>query len=375
MKKLNIYIASQIIIGFLLVATSLVSILWLTQSLRFLEMITNKGLPINIFIKMTSCLMPRLFTILSPISLFVAVLFVYNRMLADRELVVIKSAGISPWQCAKPALFVGILTTIFAVYINNFAAPVIEKKFYELEWQVKNDVSHLMFREGEFTTIDDNLTLFITTHGKDGSVEGVMINDERNPKVKNTISAEKGIIIYTENGPRIILINGIRQEINNKTLQFSTISFDRYSVDFSIAQSKKKRNNSYRSQTLSELLNADKNSNLSPAEARRFIVEGNKRLLNPLYNFIFSLIACVGLLIGNFNRRGQGKIISISILAMVIVEVNDLILGNLATKKLYLLFLYYSNYIIPTLICFYMLFFYNSAKKSHSNKKELTAYV
>lgn len=375
MKKLNIYIACQIIIGFLLVAISLVSILWLTQSLRFLEMITNKGLPIGIFIKITSCLMPRLFTILSPISLFVAVLFVYNRMLTDRELVVIKSAGISPCQCAKPALFVGILATLFSVYINNFAAPAVEKKFYELEWQVKHDVSHLMFREGEFTTIDDNLTIFITAHGKDNSVEGVMINDERNPKVKNTISAEKGVIVYTDTGPRILLINGIRQEINNKTLQFSSISFDRYSVDFTIAQSKKKRNNSYRSQTLSDLLNADKNPNLTPPEARRFIVEGNKRLLNPLYNFIFSFIACVGLLVGNFNRRGQGKIISITILAMIVVEVNDLVLGNLASKELYFLPLYYSNYILPIIICLYILLMYNPARKPKQNKKEFINYV
>lgn len=57
---------------------------------------------------MTSLLMPRLYIILSPIALFVAVLFVYNRMLSDRELVVMKSAGISPWQNAKPALFMGI---------------------------------------------------------------------------------------------------------------------------------------------------------------------------------------------------------------------------------------------------------------------------
>ena len=87
----------------LLVTFSLMSILWLTQSLRFVELVTNKGLPLSLFIKMTSCLMPRLFALLSPISLFVAVLFVYNRMLSDRELVVMKSAGISPWQNAKPA--------------------------------------------------------------------------------------------------------------------------------------------------------------------------------------------------------------------------------------------------------------------------------
>ncbi len=70
MKKLNIYIARQIFIGFLLVTFSLMSILWLTQSLRFVELVTNKGLPLSLFIKMTSCLMPRLFALLSPISLF-----------------------------------------------------------------------------------------------------------------------------------------------------------------------------------------------------------------------------------------------------------------------------------------------------------------
>ncbi len=361
MKKLNIYIAGQIFVGFLLVTFSLMSILWLTQSLRFIEMITNKGLPLSLFIKMTSCLMPRLFAILSPISLFVAVLFVYNRMLSDRELVVIKSAGISPWQSAKPALFMGIIISLFAVYVNNFGIPYAEKKFQDLEWQVKNDVSHLMFREGEFTTLDNNLTVFITAHNKDGSVEGVMINDERNPKTKVTVAAENGIIIYTDQGPRIVLINGVRQEINNQTLQFSSLSFDRYSVDFGASQSKKRKGASARSKSLKELLTAAQNPNLSQAEARRYIVEGHRRLANPFYNLILALIGCVGLLVGNFNRRGQGKIISLSIIAMVLIEADDLVLGNLAAKNLYFLPLYYANFIIPLIIGIYLLFFYNPA--------------
>ncbi|MBQ8785767.1 MAG: LPS export ABC transporter permease LptF [Alphaproteobacteria bacterium] len=370
MKKLNIYIANQIFIGFLLVTFSLMSILWLTQSLRFIEMITNKGLPISLFIKMTSCLMPRLYAILSPISLFVAVLFVYNRMLSDRELVVIKSAGISPWQSAKPALFMGILVSLFAVYVNNVATPSAEKKFQDLEWQVKNDVSHLMFREGEFTTLSNNLTVFITSHKKDGSVEGVMINDERNPKVKVTVAAESGIIIYTEQGPRIVLINGIRQEVNNQTSQFSSLSFDRYSVDFGASQNKRRKAASARSRTLTELLNASSNPNLSPAEARRYIVEGHRRLINPFYNFVMSLLACVGLLVGNFNRRGQGKIISFSILLMVMIQANDLIFGNLSTKNLYFLTLFYANIILPTIIGFWFLFFYNPTWIARLGKKE-----
>ena len=191
MKKLNVYIAKQIFVGFLLVTFSLLSILWLTQSLRFVELITNKGLPLSLFIEMTSLLMPRLYIILSPIALFVAVLFVYNRMLSDRELVVMKSAGISPWQNAKPALFMGIALSVFGLYVNNIGIPQAEKAFNELEWKVKNDVSHLMFREGEFTTLQFNLTVFVTTHEKDGSLTGILVNDERNPKTKTTLSAER----------------------------------------------------------------------------------------------------------------------------------------------------------------------------------------
>ena len=224
MKKLNIYISRQIFVGFLLVTFSLMSILWLTQSLRFVELVTNKGLPLNLFIKMTSCLMPRLFSLLSPISVFVAVLFVYNRMLSDRELVVMQSAGISPWQNARPAIYFGLAMSVFGLYVNNFAIPDAEKAFADLEWQVKNDVSHLMFREGEFTTLQNGLTVFITAHEKDGSVQGVLINDERDPKAKVTVSAEHGVIIYTEKGPRLIMINGVRQEIDNKSGQFSSLS-------------------------------------------------------------------------------------------------------------------------------------------------------
>ncbi len=369
MKKLNVYIANQVFIGFLLVAFSLMSILWLTQSLRFIEMITNKGLPLSLFIKMTSCLMPRLFAILSPISLFVAVMFVYNRMLTDRELVVIKSAGISPWQTAKPAIFIGILATLFAVYVNNFATPYAEKKFRDYEWQIKNDVSHLMFREGEFTTLDNNLTVFITAHGKDGSVQGIMINDERNPEKKMTVSAESGLIIYTDKGPRIMLINGIRQEINTKTSQFSSLSFDRYSVDFGSPQGKKRKHDSVRSKTLKELLFAADDKTLSPSEARRYIVEGNRRLLNPFYNLLFAILACTGLLIGNFNRRGQTKIISISILAMIIIEANDLIFGNMSTKHLYFLSLYYANFVLPFIVCLYAILFYNPSWFTRLRKK------
>ena len=358
MKKLNLYIAKQILIGFLLISFSLMSIIWLTQSLRFVDLITNKGISAGLFAELTSLLMPRIFTILAPISLFAAILFVYNRMLSDRELVVMKAAGISPWNNAKPALLCGIVMALLNIWVMNFGIPMAENRFNDLQWQVKNDVSHLMFREGEFTTLQHGLTVFITTHEPDGSVGGILINDERNPKTKSTVSAELGRIVQTEKGPRIILVHGNRQEINRQNNQFSSILFDRYSVDFGAKESKKKSEAGVREKTLTELLTAASNPELSPKEVRRWIVEGNKRFTTPFLNIVFALIACTGLLIGNFNRRGQIKIISASVSAMIIIQALDLAIGNLAVKHLWWTYIMYLNQIIPTAICLWLFKYY-----------------
>ncbi|MBR1600359.1 MAG: LptF/LptG family permease, partial [Alphaproteobacteria bacterium] len=120
MKILNKYITKQIFVGFLLISFSLLAMLWLTQSLKFVEMVTRQGLPIYLFAEMTSLLMPRIFNVLSPIAVFVSVLFVYNRMISDREMVVMQSAGIKPSECAVPAIIIGILVSVFNIYVMNW---------------------------------------------------------------------------------------------------------------------------------------------------------------------------------------------------------------------------------------------------------------
>ena len=364
MKKLNRYIAKQIFIGFLIVTFSLLAIVWLTQSLNFVEMVTNKGLPVFLFVEMTSLLMPRIFVILAPIALFVSVLFVYNRMISDRELMVMKAAGIGPWSCAKAAMLIGFLLSVFNLYINNVVIPKAEQEFARLEWQVKNDMSHLMFKEGEFTTVQTYMTIFVASHDGKGTLSGILVNDERDANKKITISAEKGKIVYSSTPPRLILINGVRNEITkDEKQQFSSLAFDRYSVDFGISDKTKEKEVGARELTLKELLLSYKNKGLTQQQINRYMVEGFRRILMPLYCFVYALIACTGLLVSNFNRRGQGRIITYSILFMVIVQACDLAFGNLTMKKLVYAPLMGLNFIVPFFTCFYLLVFYNPARK------------
>ena len=375
MRILNKYITKQIFIGFLLISFSLLAMLWLTQSLRFVEMVTRQGLPVYLFAKMTSLLMPRIFNVLSPIAVFVAVMFVYNRLIADRELVVMQSAGISPHENATAAFIIGIFMTLFNVYVMNVGIPASERSFRDLEWRVKNNITQMIFREGEFNTLKHGITVFIDKHEKDSSVSGIFVSDESKPNVKVTLTAEKGRLIQTPTGPRILFINGVRQEIDKTTYKFNSLAFSRYSAEFNTDSSAKK-NESVREKNIIELLNSAKDPSLSPQDVRKNVVEGHRRIIYPFYNLVFALLACVGLLVSSFNRRGQAKIISVEIFFMILISGTDLALTNLAGKTLVILPFLYLNCIIPLFCCLYLLWFYNpfyfhAHKRTEDKKNEI----
>lgn len=351
MKKLDIYIIKQIITGFLLVALSLMSMLWLTQSLKFVEMVTNKGLPVYLFVEMTSLLMPRVFGILSPIALFVAVMFVYNRLITDSELIVMKAVGISSVVIARAAIFVGIVIALFNVFVLNIGVPAAENKFRELEFEVKNSFTKMMLREGMFTSFKGNMTIFIDKFLDDGTVKGILVSDSKKPYEKVVTVAENGTLEYTESGPKILLKNGTRQVMNRKSGQFSSMTFDDYVVDFGDVSKARKKDKGVREKSIAELFAEADNPNTDVKEARRFRAEAHRRILTPFYNLIFALLACTGLLIANFNRRGQGRVVAISILAMILVQVFDMTFANMARKHEWVIVLMYVNCLLPLLIC------------------------
>ena len=99
-----------------------------------------------------------------------------------------------------------------------------------------------------------------------------------------------------------------------------------------------------------------KNPKLSPKQANSYIAEAHRRILAPFFNLVFALIACTGLLIANFNRRGQGKVITISILAMIFVQAMDMSFANMARKHQWIVFLMYLNCFLPLGITGWLLY-------------------
>jgi len=104
MNKISWYIFRQLTVGMILVSFGLAGIIWLSQAVGRLDVIVNKVSTMAAFIYLTLLLIPNFLTIVLPIALFTVVIFIYSKMNADRELVILRAAGVSPFSIAKPAL-------------------------------------------------------------------------------------------------------------------------------------------------------------------------------------------------------------------------------------------------------------------------------
>ena len=90
-------------------SVSLTCIVWLTQSLRFVEMIVNTGLSVTTFVTFTLLLLPSFLSLIGPIAVFAAVMFTYTKMLNDSEIVILRATGMSPLKIGRPALLLATL--------------------------------------------------------------------------------------------------------------------------------------------------------------------------------------------------------------------------------------------------------------------------
>ena len=101
MDRCTRYVFRQLFVGMVLVTAGLTCVIWLSQSLRFVEMIVNRGVGPGTFVYLTILMLPNFLTIVLPIALFTVVVFVYTKMIMDRELVVMRAAGLDQFSLAN----------------------------------------------------------------------------------------------------------------------------------------------------------------------------------------------------------------------------------------------------------------------------------
>src|SRR6516164_235695 len=150
MGSIGRYIFRTTLGAFLVICASVTALMWITQALRDIDLMTNQGQSIFVFIGITGLIIPLLVLIIAPIALMISVL------------VAAISVYFSPWGLRELRRWA---TEVRADLVSNIVQP------------------------GRFLKLEERLTLHIRERRPNGQLLGIFIDDQRDPKERASILA------------------------------------------------------------------------------------------------------------------------------------------------------------------------------------------
>lgn len=339
MTRLDRYLFRQLGIALLAVTVGLAALVWLTQSLRFIELVLDRGLSLAVFIELTGLLLPSFFAVILPITTFVVTLFSYVRLNADRELVVMRATGLSDWRLARPALLLAAIAAGLCFLLQLWLVPISHAAFRAWQYEIRNEMAAILLQEGVFSSLGDDLTVYARRRDENGTLRGILVHDTREPGTPVTIMAEEGRLVSSAAGPRVTLLNGVRQQLEPATAtrpaRLSVLSFAENSIDLvtsSRSEPEAARNRDSRERFVGELLHPDPAENLPERDIRKFRAEAHQRLTSPLTAVAFAMVGLATALTSGFRRYGDWRPAVVGVGIVVALLALGLSIGNLAAR-------------------------------------------
>lgn len=352
---LDRYIVKNLIIATLFVGVVLSTLVLLTQSLRFLDLVIRSGASGFSFWVLTLLALPRFLEIVVPIGLMTAILFVYNRLLLDSELIAMKGLGFSPLSLARPALFLSLCLAAFLFIAMAWIVPLSNSSMQTKKHLLRNEISSFLFREGVFNQAGQGLMVYVRERDKNGNLHGLIVHDERDKTVTpSTIIASKGIVVATDTGQQVIVYNGSRQEYDVDKNLLRRLNFDQYTIDLPADDDKplaiRWREPDERS--FIELFSPNKSNADDRNRLSEFVREIHKRITTPFLVISYAIIGLYFLLTGALDRRGASRRIFMAVIFMVLVQVGYMVSYNISKKTIAFIPMMYIVSILPAFIGF-----------------------
>lgn len=321
MTLIHRYIFKQLGLSTVLLTLICIAVIWLSQSLKLIDLCINRGVNIWVFIKMINLLIPDFLNIVLPIATFIATLTVYYRLIQSREIVVLRSAGVSDWGLANPALFWGVLTTLFLYSLSLYILPMTYRHFRDLEDSLKQATATFVLPAKEFTHFN-TMTAYIHDQSQ-GELHGIVIYNDHKEKPMMII-AKKGRIFNEKKRPFLIMNQGTYQEKDLKSGKISVLYFDDFVYDLQ-ADKPHRKNREFKAHErfLMDLLHTKDMTDIS--QKNKYLLEVHQRLMKPLFSLIFILVALICLLKRSNYRQSLGK--NIAIAGIIVIGLQIFLLG------------------------------------------------
>jgi len=301
-RTLSRYNFRQVAVAFLVVLGSITGISWIIGSLKHLRWVINNGMPFSDYMYFNFLLIPiNVTAMVTPAAVF-AVLFVYNRLTSDRELVAMNAAGLSNIRVATAALaFAGMLSVLLAVHLS-YPSPLAYREFREIGYNVRNAGLVLNLKEMEFTSVADDLAIYVGKRHSSSEFEDVIVWETEDTLVPLTMLADQAKLVFDHGKAFLVLYDGMQQSYDREEAVISYSSFGQYTFNLEQYVEEQRLSGADKRELLINELWDKTRTETGRSGYRK---QANYRLASVLKPFAIVFIALAILISGPLNRRGQ----------------------------------------------------------------------
>ncbi len=357
---INWYIFRQTFNNVVISTCVLVGIIWLSQSFKTIKLIINKGAGLSDFFILSAYSFPSWLLIALPFGTFAGCMISYLKLENDNEIIVMKSAGLSPINLSNPAFFVAILASLILFTISHFILPKTYKNFKILQNEIRNNAQNFILKDNIFTDINENQTIFISKLKESNKLEEIFVQDRSDPSNVVEFFSKSGFLTLDQN--ITLSMNDGTRISTDQTGKSTILNFRRYDIEIKKENSKSDAKNrviEYNEYSFFELINKSKNVEKNRG---KLLAEAHSRNTIIFMPFVFSYIVMLAILKTNFSRIFSLYKKTTVIGLIFIVQSLVLIIKNLVHSNTILLPL---MYLFPLLIIITCILLLNRKDQAH----------
>ncbi len=209
--------------------------------MRYLPELVGKGLSFSIIVEIISYNLAYMLVLSVPMSVLIATIYVFARLVQSGAYMVMKGSGVSLLQIIWPVVLIGCLVGAGMTYFNNYMLPEANYRAKNLWQDIRQKKPAFGLEEGVFN--DDLNGYSIRAFGIDeeGSnlTQVTVIDDSDKNGKKTTMLAERGLMITKPEQGRIelTLTNGeIHRKSSGKQEDYERLRFGKHKMYLDISE-------------------------------------------------------------------------------------------------------------------------------------------
>ena len=331
MRRIDFYIFKQLMSAFGLTSLVLVLIYWTNSAVLLFDQVIADGQTVFVFLELASMLLPNIIFLNTPIALFIAGVFVTNRMIRDSEFNVLLSSHNSNLRLSRAYWVFALLIFLGMLVLAHLLVPLSNERLSLRKLQIAENYTSRLISDGVFQNPSEGITLYIESISPEGELINVFLNDNTSEDISLTYTAGIAFLVRSDQGPKMALIEGMIQRYDHKTQNLAITKFDNYVINISelIATNVAPDNIITHITTPDLLQNIQK---ARPFSEDYIFFEINMRVVWSLLSFVAMLLGYSMLASTTYSRFGLWKNILYAVTVMIFIKLLEGYISDLTLK-------------------------------------------